>query len=55
MKRLKIKDNLSATDLLVPLLCHLHQILVQLLGKQHIVPLDDIAAADLMLDVGPVG
>ena len=40
--------------ILVPLLGNRYQVLVQLLGKEEVVPLDDIAVAYLVLDIFPI-
>jgi hypothetical protein len=42
------------TYILVTLLGNRYQVLVKLLGKEEVIPLDDVAVADLVLDIFPV-
>ena len=41
--------------LFIPFFGHRHQLLVQFSGEYEIVPLDDVAVADLCLDIVPIG
>ena len=44
----------NMTYILVTLLGNRYQVLVKLLGKEEVIPLDDVAVADLVLDIFPV-